>query len=215
MINTILCISDTHNRHRQLTELPAADVLVHCGDFTELGTEAEAMDFLEWFCDLPYRYKIFTLGNHDTCLFGANIDGLDDNVHFLCNSGIVIDGLKFYGVPFFIEGFEKDFAESIPDGTDILISHQPPYGILDKACEDGHRDVWFGSESLLMRVSEITPKFCIFGHVHPMHGIMTGTGTTFVNAALMKEDGSLNSPILLELVPTDKTGHNHTCLSMR
>lgn len=35
----ILQISDTHNRHQQLTNLPVADVIVHCGDFTENGTE--------------------------------------------------------------------------------------------------------------------------------------------------------------------------------
>ncbi|MBF1545850.1 MAG: serine/threonine protein phosphatase, partial [Prevotella salivae] len=35
---TILQISDTHNRHRLLTNLPTADVLVHCGDFTDMGT---------------------------------------------------------------------------------------------------------------------------------------------------------------------------------
>lgn len=38
---TILQISDTHNRHRLLTNLPTADVLVHCGDFTDMGTEEE------------------------------------------------------------------------------------------------------------------------------------------------------------------------------
>lgn len=33
----ILQISDTHNRHRLQTDLPAADVIVHCGDFTDNG----------------------------------------------------------------------------------------------------------------------------------------------------------------------------------
>ena len=33
---TIVQISDTHNCHRQLANLPAADVLVHCGDFTDM-----------------------------------------------------------------------------------------------------------------------------------------------------------------------------------
>lgn len=199
MINTILCLSDTHGKHRQLGELPEADVVIHCGDFTDLGSEKEALDFLEWFCDLPHRHKIFTLGNHDTCLFGADIDGLDDNVHFLYNSGVQIDGVKFYGVPFYIEGFENNYAENIPDGTDILITHQPPYGILDKAYESGYGDVWFGSESLLARVSEITPEFCIFGHVHPMFGTLSQNGTTFVNSALMKENGELNQPLILKL----------------
>ena len=39
----ILQISDTHNKHQQLTNMPAADVIVHCGDFTEQGTEEETL----------------------------------------------------------------------------------------------------------------------------------------------------------------------------
>jgi len=49
----ILHISDTHGAHRRLMALPEADVLVHSGDFTMNGSEAEALDFLEWLCDLP------------------------------------------------------------------------------------------------------------------------------------------------------------------
>lgn len=50
----ILQISDTHNRHQQLTNLPDADVIVHCGDFTDMGTEDEVLEFLNWFIELPY-----------------------------------------------------------------------------------------------------------------------------------------------------------------
>ena len=56
---TILQISDTHNRHQLLTDLPAADVLVHCGDLTDMGTEQEVLDFLNWFIESPYPYKLF------------------------------------------------------------------------------------------------------------------------------------------------------------
>lgn len=215
MIKTILCLSDTHGKHRQLQELPDADVVIHCGDFTDLGTETEALDFLEWFCDLPHRHKIFTPGNHDTCLFGAGVEGLDDNVHFLYNSGVEIEGLNFYGVPFFIEGLGNDYARRIPEGTDVLISHQPPYGILDKAYESGYGDVRFGSESLLTRVSEITPMLCIFGHIHPMYGKAVQNGTTFVNAALMKEDSALNAPILLDLTDSNTQSYTYTKSSRR
>ena len=73
------------------------------GDFTMTGSEREAIDFLNWFCDLPYPHKIFICGNHDECLYEANINGLDNNVHYLCNSGIEIEGLKFYGVTYVYE----------------------------------------------------------------------------------------------------------------
>lgn len=48
----ILHISDTHNRHHLLTNLPMADIIVHCGDFTDMGTEKEVLDFLNWFITL-------------------------------------------------------------------------------------------------------------------------------------------------------------------
>ena len=56
---TILHLSDTHSQHRRLAQLPDADVIVHSGDFTMAGTEQEVFDFINWFCDLPYRHKIF------------------------------------------------------------------------------------------------------------------------------------------------------------
>ena len=77
---TILQISDTHNRHQLLTNLPTADVLVHCGDFTDMGTEEEALNFLNWLIEQPYRHKIFVTGNHDLCLWEAeNIEDLSNN----------------------------------------------------------------------------------------------------------------------------------------
>ena len=99
----ILHMSDTHGVHRRLRDLPDADILVHSGDFTMSGSEAETLDFLERVCDLPYRHKVLVAGNHDACLYGAHLDGLDDNVHYLCGSGVEIEGLKFWGVPMFME----------------------------------------------------------------------------------------------------------------
>lgn len=167
----ILHLSDTHGCHRRLRDLPDADVVVHSGDFCMVGSEQEAIDFLNWFCDLPYRHKIFICGNHDDCLYGANIDGLDHNVHYLCNSGIEIEGLKFYGVPMFMgdcitDRQSRNYA-SIPEDTDILITHSPAYGILD--FDDG---INYGSEEILERLPSLhNLKAHLFGHIHSQHGM--------------------------------------------
>ena len=80
----IVQISDTHGRHHLLKNLPDGDVLIHCGDFSDNGTEEEVLDFLNWFIDLPHPHKIFVTGNHDLCLWDAdNIEDLPDNMHFL------------------------------------------------------------------------------------------------------------------------------------
>ena len=71
----ILHLSDTHNFHRQLGNLSAADIIVHSGDVSMAGAANEVMDFIDWFIDLDYKYKIFIAGNHDDCLDGKNISG--------------------------------------------------------------------------------------------------------------------------------------------
>lgn len=195
----ILHLSDTHGCHHRLRDLPEADVVVHSGDFCMVGTEQEALDFLNWFCDLPYKHKIFICGNHDDCLYGANINGLDDNVHYLCNSGIEIEGLKFYGVPMFMCDCVTDRQnlnyDKIPIDTDILITHTPAYGILD--FDD---NINYGSEVLLQAVTNVNPRIHLFGHIHKQHGITTIETTIFSNGAIMNEDYSIhNHPNVIEL----------------
>ena len=161
----ILHISDTHSHHRQLQDLPAADVLVHSGDFTMAGTEAEVIDFMEWFCALPYKHKVFIAGNHDDCLFGADINGLPENCHYLYGNGVTIEGIKFFGIPMFVEddisGNYTKMLENIPSNTDVLITHQPPYLIMDESA-----GLHYGSRTLLDAVKRIKPEAHLFGHIH-------------------------------------------------
>lgn len=192
MIN-LLHLSDTHNLHRQLTNLPDADIVVHSGDFTMAGTENEVMDFVNWFCDLPYRYKIFIAGNHDACLYGADISGLDKICYYLCNSSINIAGINFLGIPMFVEdtitGNDRLHFQSIPQKTDVLITHQPPLGILDFG------GIHYGSASLLQKVKQISPKLHLFGHIHSARGVETSDNITFSNAALINDDYQLMSDL--------------------
>ena len=195
----ILHFSDTHNCHNRLQNLPEADVVVQSGDFCMVGTEQEALDFLNWFCDLPYKHKIFICGNHDECLYRANIEGLDSNVHFLCNSSIEIEGIKFYGIPMFLsdcvtERQNQNYAK-IPGDTDVLITHSPAYGILD--FDD---NIHYGSEELLKKISTLNLKAHLFGHIHAQHGITTLSDTIYSNGAIMNSQyTTLNHPNILEL----------------
>lgn len=189
-IETILHLSDTHGTHKQLGNLPKADLIIHSGDVGMAGTEAEVMDFLNWFLDLPYRYKIYVPGNHDNCLLDSNIEGLDPNCFCLSNSGVVIEGLKFYGLPMFMEHSMRNksdwYIRQIPFDTDVLITHQPPFGILDFA-----RKRHFGSSTLLKRVEDLQPRYHLFGHIHDAYGEYSNGKTTFYNGALMDEKCNL------------------------
>ena len=80
----------------------------------------------------------------------------------------------------------------IPNDIDILITHSPPYGILDEVDSQEHCTSYHvGSRSLLKRVCEIKPKLHVFGHVHEGYGDIiaewTNTPTAFVNASHVNE----------------------------
>ena len=195
----ILHLSDTHSKHHELRNLPPADIIIHSGDISFAGSENEVMDFIEWFGGLPYKYKIFIAGNHDDCLFGANIDGLPHNCFYLCNSSVTIQGVKFYGIPMFMEdAMSGDYDTNIlkiPSDTNVLITHQPPYGILDYSV-----NINYGDRNLLEIVLRTKPKYHIFGHIHRSYGIEKSEHTTFVNAAILSENYELlNEPILLNI----------------
>ena len=173
----ILQISDTHNLHHQLTNLPEADVIVHCGDFTDNGTKKEILDFLNWFIGLPYAHKIFVAGNHDLRLWNAEgIEELPDNIHFLQDRGCEIDGVKFFGLAY------NHLESLIPDTVDVLVTHEPPMMILDES----HKIHW-GNKNLRNRVFEVAPKYHLFGHAHEGYGTEKQNGIVFSNAAMLDD----------------------------
>ena len=195
----ILHLSDTHNQHNRLVDLPNADIIIHSGDFSFADSVEEAIAFIEWFASLPYKYKIFVAGNHDTCLYGANLEGLPDNCFYLCNSGITIENVNFHGMPLFMDDFVSgDYDRNlhkIPANTDVLITHQPPHGILDFAS-----NIHYGDVLLLQKILEIKPTYHLFGHIHDAYGIVANKHTTFVNASVVDENYQLsNKSVLLEI----------------
>lgn len=199
----ILHISDTHNQHHSLTDFPEANVIIHSGDFSFAGTEAEFRDFLKWFSSLNYRHKIFIGGNHDSFLEENSAIEirkiLPSNCHYLSHSEVIIEGLKFWGIPMFvsedIDGSYFEKIKQIPANTDVLISHHPPLGILDL---DGK--INFGCPELLHKTLEIQPKYHLFGHIHNDYGIEKSKSTTFINSSVLNGNYELsNPPVLFEI----------------
>jgi len=186
----ILHLSDTHNCHRSIRYLPAADVIIHSGDAALSGNKNEIADFLIWFGGLDYKYKIFVAGNHDHCPNRTEFiqNFLHPDFYHLCNSGVTIDGIKFWGISYYY------IPQMIPADTDILISHRPPFGILDKI------DKSYGCIHLLQAVLKLSPRYHLFGHVHGAYGIEKSETTTFVNASVVNENDELtNKPFVFEI----------------
>ena len=191
----VVAISDTHSMHDQV-EVPDGDILVHAGDFTASGSMADFKEFVDWFAAQPHEHKVFTCGNHDKVCEKRLADCMayiPRGVNFLVDDSVVLAGLKFYGSPwtpkFFnwsymkVRGPSLDIVwDKIPQDTDVLITHGPPYGHGDMTV----RNSVVGCVDLLMRVREVEPKFHIFGHIHEGYGITRSDDiyrTRFVNAS--------------------------------
>ncbi len=178
---TLLHISDTHGVHDRLGALPPADVLVHSGDFTHNGTEVEVLDFLNWLIALPYAHKIFVVGNHDLCLWDAlGIEDLPKNLHFLQDRGMTINSVTFFGL-----GYNHP-EELIPDNVAVLITHEPPYEILDRSS-----GIHWGNLAIKHRVEAVKPRYHLFGHAHEANGILHKDGITYSNASLLDDKGNI------------------------
>lgn len=202
----LICISDTHGDHEKLI-VPEGDILIHAGDITENGTRREVMSFLQWFSLQPHPHKIFIAGNHDFYLEKLSVESLKkiipENVFYLNESQIEIEGILFWGSPIipgndlwaFSETMEtklREHWEKIPPAVDILITHSPPYGILDQTNDKK----LLGCKILREIVAKIAPKYHIFGHLHDNYGVVKNGGTIFINATSFQSINKLvNNPI--------------------
>lgn len=182
---SIVVISDTHGQHRSLEAIPDADILIHAGDFTRFGSEADAIDFNAWLATLPHRTKIVVEGNHEhNAPWKARTAEMLSNATFLRNEALEVDGVKIFGKGFFWNMRSKNpYDDLIPQGTDIIIAHNPARGFADaaKGCEE--------SAALCARVH---PRLYICGHIHCAKGIVQGCGpcatTIFVNGSSVLGD---------------------------
>ena len=85
----------------------------------------------------------------------------------------------------------------IPDDTDILISHCPPYGIRDFVIPGSQP---LGCERLRIRVDELNLLLNVFGHIHGGYGGAYQKNTLYVNASTCNEAYyPINKPFIVDL----------------
>lgn len=210
----LVCISDTHGAHGML-KMPEGDILIHSGDFSAHGTLNDVKKFTEWMGSQNYEFKIAIAGNHDIALEDNTTSNLakkmfDDNgIIYLKDSGVEIDKIKFWGSPWTPKFYDWAFMkirnstnlkwvwEKIPKDTNVLITHGPAHGTLDK-----HDNVSCGCELLYSKLLEIRPDIHIFGHIHESPGVVERNegAKISVNASMLARDYiTVREPIVLEI----------------
>ena len=114
--------------------------------------------------------------------------------------------MNFYGAPWLpdLEGWAnflpardlKHKWDLIPESTDILITHTPPFGFLDKP-RSGRN---IGCSYLRAAVDRVCPRIHCYGHVHANPGAITDSGTEYINATMINSDIEVvYQPIVREL----------------
>jgi Icc-related predicted phosphoesterase len=202
MALTLACVSDTHGAR---PHVPPADVLIHAGDLTRVGTLPEIRDAAAWLASLPHPHKVVVAGNHDFALDAA-LRGADARAAARCaieEAGCVyldgetatVAGLSVHGearTPRFYDWAfmydrESDVArgvwDRVPAGIDVLVSHGPAQEILDTT----YAGIRAGCEVLARELERIRPRVHVFGHIHEAHGAMQRGATLHVNAACWRD----------------------------
>lgn len=214
-------ISDTHGYHELLTIEDDIDIIIHSGDFTNskdfYSNEPEAYNFLHWYSKLKPKTKILVAGNHDAypAIYNRAFRELclDFGIIYLENESINIDGLKIWGSPitptfndwYFMRNRGKMdvLYSSIPEDTDIVITHGPPKGILDLSYNHNHQLEFCGCKSLRNHLlNRVKPKLSLFGHIHNNNDVLNqgfmkinGCDTIFSNGSVVRDRsfGTLSS----------------------
>jgi Icc-related predicted phosphoesterase len=191
----IFAISDLHG---YLPDIPACDLLLLGGDYCASRNIEQQKRHLQISMKRWFEYLIEELsvkqivgigGNHDFMLQDDPSIAEDLPWIYLQDAGVEIDGIKIYGTPWTpIYGhwaFMKDDSKlehvfnNIPGGLDILLSHGPIMGVLDRN-EEGKS---CGSRSLWRKVQQCQPRQMIHGHIHEAHGTYRVGGTMFNNVS--------------------------------
>jgi Icc-related predicted phosphoesterase len=202
----ITCISDLHGYY---PKLGGGDLLIVAGDLTARDAPQEHLKFVEWLRKQSYTMKIFIAGNHDNALQKCAIHGTSgDSCFYLCDSGTEFEGLRIWGSPWTLtfermnsrcKAFTVDLEEEldikfslIPDDVDILITHSPAYGILDKTPNG-----CVGSLSLRKHLMRVKAALHVFGHIHECGGTCVHLNDCIcVNASYVDENYKpVNKPI--------------------
>ncbi|WP_094229171.1 metallophosphoesterase family protein [Methanolobus psychrotolerans] len=188
----LFAIADPHGNYSKIEKLLEQsgniDVVLIAGDITNFGPDEKALELIDMFN--PPILAVPGNCDHESILEVIE-NSRAMNLH---NRSVEIDGIRFVGMggsnptpfctPFEIQ--ECDFETNLnnlmnekekTDETVILLTHVPPYGILDKV-----GDVHVGCKALSTFLDKANLMVC--GHIHEARGIKKYGKTIIVNPGM-------------------------------
>lgn len=209
----IIAVSDLHGNLISIKD--SCDVLVIAGDWSPLYNQQDYYSVMNWIDKrfIPWMISsnandvIFIPGNHDfACTYSFFEDDLNNiikrhhinNIHYLNKSSIVLNGVKFFGLPenespggwAFSNQYNQKYI--FDKDTDVLITHQPPM-----IGDVGYVKIYnkeLGSRALRDAILSSNIKLNICGHIHTgAHGetpvmVNNGNYSCIYNTSILDED---------------------------
>ena len=208
----------TSDLHGYLPEIEPCELLLICGDIVSLKHQRYSKSCKQWYTkvfqpwvnSLPCDKVLFIPGNHEVGVEGHEDEYrklfsstnkatilLHDYYEYLSNDGTVY---KIFGTPYckifgnwaFMRtnsDLKEKFSE-IPEGLDILITHDVAYGYADQSLQDiGYgTEEHFGTVELRDAILEKKPKFHLSGHIHTAnHNLIMIGDTKHYNVSYVDE----------------------------
>lgn len=215
-------IAALSDQHGFLPVIPRCDLLIVAGDICpdrigrflahlEPKRQREWFDVMvrPWLDASPATHKVATWGNHDWCGQGCDFsaDGPKASpttrLQILVDEPTNVEGLRIWGMPWsnefmgwaFMKAPDRLAAhyDAIPAGTDIVISHQPPFGYGDSP-GGSRQSEHIGSRELLAAIDRVRPRLVICGHIHGGHGRYARNGSLICNVGVVDEAYRLVHP---------------------
>jgi len=169
----LLAVADIHSRAAAIQAIcdeakrHTPDAIIVAGDVTSYGDAAEVQRVLD---RLPGRVLAIP-GNLDVPrTFEAGI--ARSHAESLPGKRIEIHGVSIVGLS------SRAATQATP--CDVLVLHEPPWGILDDV--GGGRHIGFREH--LDALQRLRPKVLLCGHCHEAPGVVSERGTTVVNCTL-------------------------------
>jgi 3',5'-cyclic AMP phosphodiesterase CpdA len=167
-----------------------------------------------WLSRVPAVHQVLTWGNHDwcgqACDFSQDAPGtartgsvqivVDRSTRVTLGDGSSAraESLLVWATPWSNQFMHWAFMKSpralstiydaIPEGTDVIVSHQPPYGHGDTSFDAlSGRVEHLGSHELLAAIDRVKPRLVICGHIHEGFGRYDRHGIPIYNVAIVDE----------------------------
>jgi Icc-related predicted phosphoesterase len=204
----VTAIADLHG---YLPSLEPCDLLVVGGDVCPRGRAERQrvwvdQDFRSWLERVDTGAIVGVAGNCD--LAAAEDPALMRSLPwvYLENEAATVAGLRVYGSPLALPfgnwpfmapeaELERTWA-GIPDETELLVVHGPPYGLGDQVYRGDH----VGSPSLRERMDTLPSlRALVCGHIHEAHSRGRVGAVEWVNAALVEDWQPEHDPELLSI----------------